>query len=212
MPDNFAFDLGDWFSAHAAEVEKNLHRYFDGRDDDLFTGRWFETFAAMGDPLRFESSDVLAVETLSVAVPTESASRLLATEADRFNEVLAMIPQSEDLWKLPRSVIEPDSPAAQLHTMLKKLYDVGYVTAGKLLAAKRPQLIPILDSQVERVLKPVKGRFWVTMYDQLADKSRRQNIVRACASAPEGVALLRRIDVALWMHATQRTPPGTAAR
>jgi hypothetical protein len=77
------------------------------------------------------------------------------------------------------------------------------VTAGKLLAAKRPLLIPILDSHVERVLKPPKGRFWVTMYDQLADESQRQRITRACMSAPQGVALLRCIDVALWMHATQ---------
>ena len=55
----------------------------------------------MGDPVRFELSDVLAVEALSVKVPTESAARLLVTEADRFNELLAEIPQNLDLREAP---------------------------------------------------------------------------------------------------------------
>jgi hypothetical protein len=58
MIGGFAFDLGEWFSANATEVQKNLNRYFEGKDNDQFTGRRFEVFAAMGDPVRFELSDV----------------------------------------------------------------------------------------------------------------------------------------------------------
>ena len=43
-------------------------------------------------PNRFEPSDVLAVEALPVEVSTESAARLLVTDAHRFNDLLAQIP------------------------------------------------------------------------------------------------------------------------
>uniref|UniRef100_A0A5Q5BFK4 Uncharacterized protein n=2 Tax=unclassified Mycobacterium TaxID=2642494 RepID=A0A5Q5BFK4_MYCSS len=80
MP-RFALDLADWFSDNAADINSNIKRYFDGRPGDLFTGRWFEDFAASGSAFRFEASDMLAVEALSVKVPTEAASKLFITEA-----------------------------------------------------------------------------------------------------------------------------------
>ncbi|BCO62333.1 DUF6308 family protein [Mycobacterium intracellulare] len=204
MSNGFAFDLGEWFSENAIQVQHYLRRYFDGGCNDQFAGRWFEIFAAAADVNKFAPSDVLAVEALSVKVPTESAARLLITEADQFNGLLAEVPDGIDLWDVPRSDVEPESAAAQLHTALMELKGVGYVTAGKLLAAKRPRLLAILDSGVKRLLVPPKGQFWANMHDQLADKVRRQTIEEVCAAAPSGVSLLRRIDVALWMHATER--------
>jgi hypothetical protein len=92
-----------------------------------------------------------------------------------------------------------------LHAALKGLDEVGGVTAGKLMAAKRPRLIPVYDAVVGGSLKPPVGRFWLTMRDQLADEGRRQVIAEACADAPAEVTLLRRIDVALWMGAKHGT-------
>jgi hypothetical protein len=204
MSESFAFDLGEWFSDKQIQVRKNLSTYFGGKAGDKFSGRWFEKFAAMGDPNRFEPSDVIAVEALSVKVPPESAATLLLTEADRFNGLLERIPLDTDLWQEDRSVIESGSAAHDLHTALDDLPKVGWVTAGKLMASKRPRLIPILDKEVKRVLKPPKGRFWVTMYDQLSNEDCRQKITEACATAPAEISLLRRIDVALWMHATRK--------
>ena len=83
------------------------------------------------------------------------------------------------------------------------LRKVGWVTAVKLMAAKCPWLVPVLDDEVKRVLKPPKGRFWVTMHDHLSDDGRRKNIEEVCSTAPAEVSLLRRIDVALWIYATQ---------
>ncbi|MCV6976835.1 hypothetical protein H7J11_20420 [Mycobacterium bourgelatii] len=75
------------------------------------------------------------------------------------------------------------------------------MVAGKLLAAKRPKLLPILDNEVNNFLKPPKGLFWVTMHDELSDPSRREAIADVCQAAPAHVSLLRRIDVALWRAA-----------
>jgi hypothetical protein len=66
-------------------------------------------------------------------------------------------------------------------------------------------VIPILDEEVKRPLKPPKGTFWLTMPDQLADEGHRQKVADACANAPQDVSLLRRIDVALWMYAIRKT-------
>ena len=67
-----------------------------------------------------------------------------------------------------------------------------HTAPGKLLAAKRPRLIPILDWKVELLLEPPTGRFWVTMHNQLADEARRRTIAEVCTAAPRDVSLLRR--------------------
>jgi Family of unknown function (DUF6308) len=203
VTEGFAVDLGDWFATRRSQVSKDLDKYFGGTPKSQFTGRWFEKFAALGDPYRFEASDILAVEALSVSVPSESAARLLVTEADRFNALLRQIPSDEDLWEQASSVVGAGGAAQALHSALDDLKGVGWVTAGKLIAAKRPSLIPILDKEVRDLLKPPKKRFWITMHDELSDPNRRQVISKVCAGAPADVSLLRRIDVALWMHATQ---------
>jgi hypothetical protein len=187
MSERFAIHLGEWFSANQIQVRKNLDRYFGGRARDEFSGRWFEKFAAMGDPNRFEPSDILAVEALSVDVRTESAAKLVLTEADRFSDLLAQIPLGVDLWEVDRSVVGSGSVAHKLHAAVDGLRGVGWVTAGKLMAAKRPRLIAILD-EVKSVLKPPKGRFWVTLHDELSDDSRRQQIADVCDCAPDSVA------------------------
>jgi hypothetical protein len=127
---------------------------------------------------------------------------MLTDDADRFNSLLTKIPSDRALWEVDRPNIESGSAADQLHGELLTLKKVGWVTAGKLMAAKRPRLVPILDKEVKGLLKPPRGRFWVTMYDELSDSARRRIIAEATASAPADVSLLRRIDVALWMHAT----------
>ena len=207
----FAFDLGEWFSANTAQVRHNLDRYFNGVSGDLFTGRWFEKFASMSDPDRFDAADMLAVESLSVKVPPESAAMLIITEAERFSSLLHDVPRDVDLWDVDHPVIDMGGPAAELHTMLGSLHGVGWVTAGKLMAAKRPRLIPILDNKVKSLLAPPRRRFWMTMHEQLSDEARRRTITEVCATAPDDASLLRRIDVALWMHATQQ-PKATGGR
>ncbi|MEW5812234.1 MAG: DUF6308 family protein [Actinomycetota bacterium] len=201
MPE-FAFDLAEWFTEHAEQVERDLRRYFGGKPGNQFTGRWFDHFAAIADPNRFEASDLIAVESLSVQVPSEAASVLLLTDPERFNSLLREVPREEDLWERRRIDVDSGSKADDLHSALVTLPKVGWVTAGKLLACKRPRMIPILDERVQGLLKPRHELFWVSMHDELSDESRRRTISRVCRHAPPHVSLLRRIDVALWMAAT----------
>lgn len=205
-------DLASWFESHASSVSVNLARYFAGHKGDQFTGRHFEHYAAMGHPDRFVPSDLLAIETLSVSVPTEVAAQLLIENNRFFSELLADIPANIDIWDVPRSILDEESPASELYRRLRTLDDVAAVKAGKLLAAKRPRLIPIYDDFVSSELKPPPGRFWLSMHEQLSDPAVRATIDTVCSSAPEHVSFLRRIDVAIWMHVWVRrnepNPPG----
>jgi len=53
----------------------------------------------MGNAFQFEASNVLAVEALSVKVPSEAAAKLLMTDAEHFTSLLRKIPREQDLWQ-----------------------------------------------------------------------------------------------------------------
>jgi hypothetical protein len=148
----FKIELAQSFDENAERVDHDLRRYFGGKPGDLFTGRWFDHFAAMGDPNRFEASDIVAVESLSVEVPSEAAASLLINDSERFNALLRAIPREVDLWTVGRLDVSVGSAADDMHAALKRLPKVGGVTAGKLMAAKRPRLIPIFDDRVDQML------------------------------------------------------------
>lgn len=200
MGKGFGIDLGEWFTDNRDEIRKDFDRYFD-ESKPKFCGRAFEKLSAQGDPNRFEASDIIAAESVSGEITGETAVRLLFSDADRLNKWLKLIPAGRDLWDVERSVVGPDSAAFRLCAELHELPDIGWITAAKLLASKRPRFIPILDREVKDFLGVSKRRFWVTMHDELSDEGRRGCIAEVCDNAPADVSLLRRIEVALWMHA-----------
>ena len=206
--DDFAIDLGEWFQAHEDEVEKNLKRYFFGVGGLPFNGRHFERFSAMSDPNRFVATDVLAVEALSVKVPPNLAANLFDIQLDQFNSLLRQIPADKDIWEVSDSDLDLGSPAAHLQYRLEGLPRIGptasKLIASKLMASKRPRLIPVIDTLVSELQQLRGGEFWLPMRNQLADPERRKKIADVVSCAPDNVTLLRRIDVALWMHAKHR--------
>ena len=66
------------------------------------------------NPGRFEPTDLLAVQALSVKIPIGSALRLLGDDADKFNAALKKLPSGE-FWEADRAIFEPggDVPGAQ---------------------------------------------------------------------------------------------------
>ena len=86
---------------------------------------------------------------------------------------------------------------------------MGRTKISKLLATKRPHLVPIFDSVVEQQLGEV-GNYW-TAYREALDPETAQRWTDATSGAPEGVSLLRRIDAAIWMIGKRRTAGGAPA-
>jgi Family of unknown function (DUF6308) len=188
-----------------------VHRYFEGRQDDdrtpLYTGAAFERLSGGGDhpdvANLFTADDLVAVSMLSVQVPPRAAIRILQDDADRLSAYLADVPADVDLADADESVISDGSAADRLRWQLYGYPGIGSVTAGKLLARKRPRLIPVFDGVISGVLgHPGKG-YWQDLRGELrADDGRlveRLNEIRSATSLGDSVSTIRVFDVLVWM-------------
>ncbi|MDT0354063.1 DUF6308 family protein [Pseudonocardia charpentierae] len=188
-----------------------MHRYFEGRQDDgrrpLYTGAAFERFAGGGDHPDvanvFTADDLVAVSMLSVQVPARAALGILLDDADRLSAGLADVPADVDLADADEALVADGSAADWLWWQLYRYPGVGFVMAGKLLARKRPRLIPVLDGVVRGVLgHPGKG-YWRDLRGELrADDGRlveQLNGIRRTAGLGESISTIRIFDVLVWM-------------
>lgn len=143
-------------------------------------------------------ADLLAVSLLDAAFAPSAVRRLVAGEADA---AVAAIPSGVDLWEADDSALEAAQAAWEL---LVGLPNVGPVKAGKLLARKRPRLIPIWDDVVPRLLPaPVRG-FWTTLRAVLGDRGRCERIEELRPTdAATTASTLRLLDVAVWMSGSE---------
>lgn len=76
---------------------------------------------------------------------------------------LERIPVYRELHEATDAQIGAKSAANDLWRAVRKA-GVGPVTTSKLLARKRPKLLPVIDSVVQDTLKhPARGDFWLTL-------------------------------------------------
>lgn len=173
-----------------------------------FTGSRFEHLAGGGDRPevadRITAEDLVAVQTLSVTVPTPVALDILeGSLGTRLSGLLHAIPRDIDMVDADAVVVAGGSPADQAWSLLCEQYGVNWVTAGKVLARKRPRLIPVYD----RIVRCAVGRppsFWLALHAALREDEaalHRQLLeLRQAAGLPETVSALRVCDVAVWMN------------
>ncbi|MYT37737.1 hypothetical protein GTY66_17025 [Streptomyces sp. SID8356] len=194
----------------AERVADDLRRYFAvglPPGAGVFTGGRFEHLAGGGERQqvanRFTAEDLIAVQTLSVTVPAPVALDLLEGPLGaQLSELLRNIPTGTDLADADVSVVAEGSPAYQAWTLLKNQHRVGFVIAGKLLARKRPRLLPVYD----RVVRCALGRplsFWTELRTALRENDgalhHRLLDLRQSAGLPQTVSALRVADVTVWM-------------
>jgi len=190
-----------------------LTRYFN---EDVarprYTGRWFERFAGGGDRPDIADTvteaDVLALNFLSITDLANVAIDTMITYAAEITELLEQIPANLAMHEAPWTTYAPGSPTSRLWWLFKRCGGKDrWVTANKLLARKRPHLLPVYDSQVKAVLD-TPGSAWACLWTWFQADSRRAEAVakmRDQANGTEGISLLRCVDVILWMFATGRT-------
>ncbi|WP_129336311.1 DUF6308 family protein [Cellulomonas endophytica] len=207
---------------------RHLRDYFFGQGALSFTGAHFETFGRpWTDPAVrdvFTAEDLVAVSMLSVEVSARAAIALLEARQDAFASLLAQIPWDVDLVVAPDALIEDPSPAARLWRTLRAEHGLGPVTTSKLLARKRPRLIPVWDSVVGSVLgmSDSKGH-WRGVRDLLNTRvagdggtgmslHEHLEVLRRDVALPVVVTPLRVLDVVLWMHGRHPSRSADAAR
>ncbi|MCX4920217.1 DUF6308 family protein [Streptomyces sp. NBC_00687] len=194
----------------AERVVDDLRRYFGiglPPGEAPFTGSRFEHLAGGGDRWevadRFTAEDLVAVQTLSVTVPASVALDILEGPLGvRLSHLLHAIPKDTEMVDADADVVADGSPADQAWQLLRDQPDVGWVIAGKLLARKRPRLLPVYD-RVVRCAVDRPPSFWLALHTALREDDaavhRRLLQLRDVAGLPQTVSALRVCDVAVWM-------------
>ncbi|MFW7414098.1 DUF6308 family protein [Demequina sp. SO4-18] len=189
-----------------------LRRYFGLADGSVrHEGASFETIASRPDDLegvnQITPGDLVALATLSVEVKGAAAIALLESDLRlQVAELLAKIPPTLALAD-PDAAPMPDesSTASELWRVIRTVPGFGPTRTSKLLARKRPLLIPIYDSVIAAELGLSSSlNHWHTMRDLVTREDgafyRRAARLREEAGLSPSISPLRVIDIILWRH------------
>lgn len=179
-----------------------------------FTGSHFESFAGAPNPVNeVTAADLLAVQTLAVTVSSRAALGILETYAQRISELLSDIDPTLKLEEVRdegdfEAVLGKNSSAQALWDLLRrnnpeaKRWNLGATTASKIMARKRPHLIPIDDSVVTRVIGRGTASSWRMWRDELlADNYliERADEIKEHVERTD-LSTLRALDIVLWQY------------
>ncbi|MFE9561565.1 DUF6308 family protein [Streptomyces sp. NPDC006487] len=193
-----------------ADAAADLRRYFNDELEGAapaFTGSRFEHLDGGGDRADIAdvvtAADLIAVQTLSVQVPPAAALALLEGPlAGELSVLLGRIPTDLEMANAEPGLLEPGSPADRAWHLLEGQRGLGWVTTNKLLARKRPRLLPVYD-QVVRCAVGRPRSFWLSLQGALAADGNALHeqllSLRDGAGVPGTVSALRTCDVVLWM-------------
>lgn len=207
--------LSDHNVKAAAEL---LRRYFLEPDKKglLSTGSYFDEWAGRGDTANrnvITDSDAVAVSMLSVTVPAKAMVGLAEPEtAGRITKLLEQIPTDEPLSSLSRekaaALLTGSGPATLLWNELIRTkgnrWGIGATTASKIMARKRPHLIPIWDEVIGDVngVDSSKGQ-WMNWHRLLTDGTglpERLAEIHRLSEVELPLSELRIMDVVLWRY------------
>lgn len=180
-----------------------------------YSGSYFERLGGGGDrpevAYQLTAEDLLAVSMLSVSVVRYYALHVLDYRGREISGLLARIPLGVTLADDEAGgLVAEGGPAWDLWHLLRHVRPrprdrntLGPVAAGKLLARKRPQLIPVYDSHVKKVLQRRSNdqSWWRDLRCQLRKDPalvRELEAVRTRAEAGH-LSLLRTFDIMCWM-------------
>ncbi|MGM7669843.1 DUF6308 family protein [Microbacterium sp. A93] len=201
------------------EAVRYIKKYFEPRNNGrpLFTGSHFDSFDGGGgvEPNRITAADLLALEMLSESVRGQAALGIVESLADEIEELLVQVPEEAKLEEITEAeferLLDKGSPAQQLWDLLKQnngsRWHIGTTRASKILARKRPHLIPIYDTVVRReALGERSGNYWRDWFNAFQGAEGRQLAERLRSIRNESgethLSLLRVLDIVLWMKGT----------
>ena len=229
---------------------------------DRMTGASFNDLGGGGD--RPETADIItgddivAVRSLSVAIPTAHCLQLLGSgvtrdgleQTRRWREGLGhngalQYAEIPSIWKvpidacgvnaalerIPKNKALADIPAQEISSILTSVDlawreirrkdrtgpdTFGQTTVSKILARKRPHLLPIIDSEITGVLNyDSSGKFYRSMWKVMSDEElalpAHLAAIRNAAYDCSGDERIRRLsdlrvfDIVVWMEATSPT-------
>lgn len=200
-----------------------LHAYFNEptRTGLPRTGSHFDSWGGGGDRPEvvhtLTEEDIVAVSFLGMRVTGEAAFGLLHTHREDITRLLTDIPEDTDLAQVKKDDVDKvigsgQSKASQLWGILRNAngtkWDIGATKASKLLTRKRPRLIPIYDSVIDRVteLGGTARTQWTDWHQVLTESDLPEQLdeIKSLSGITENISQLRVMDIILWMHGMQQ--------
>ncbi len=186
------------------DLSRLVQRYLVGPPKQQFAGHLFDVLgqnvsAHVGEvdnSATITSDDLVAVSLLDVRFGAQAVHALLVEGA--CNESLQDLPVGVELWLADHETVEALEAAFEI---LNRLPGVGRTKASKLLARKRPQLAPIVDSLVEGFYGSTSWGHLRPLREVLGGSRRLVSSIDALAgsSGAERPSTLRTLDIAIWM-------------
>lgn len=152
----------------------------------------------------FTPDDLLSASLLSTPIPGRAAMDLLTDADGAFAAGLAAIGADRDFADLENLDEAPFAAARSLYRLVKELPGVGETRATKLLARKRPHLIPIVDRVLKQTIFFGQRHQWAPLHAALVaeDRALHRTLLdlHRAAGLSEQVAPVRVLDVLAWLE------------
>lgn len=170
-----------------------------------FVGEAFTTLGT-NEANRFETDDLVAVHMMGMRFRPTAVRALLVDPGERqcVQNLLSRIP-NVDIWSDAASLDAADELWSRL-TSMKRIYrGLNWVTAGKLLARKRPGLIPIVDQVVVRLIPRPSAGYWRLFRHYLRQSGSIEKVeaLRPKDLPRRSTPTLRLLDTVIWMSGSQ---------
>lgn len=180
------------------KIRELVTAYFD--PEGPFAGHTFDGLGS-NPPTEFTPDDLLAVSLLDVSYGPRAVRDILE-HPDRWSPLLAAVRPEAVLWEMDEELY---GAADCVWRALVKLPGVGPTKAGKLLARKRPKLVPIVDDVIATFLPPGDRGFWWALQETLLDSTRREQLDALAEGITPAPTTIRLLDVAVWMRCSNST-------
>lgn len=198
-------------SGHGEAVDLLKDYYRPISQGGRFEGSEFDCLAggslSDNNPNHLTPEDLIAVQLLDVRMSPHVIADLLITDARKCDCFLAKIPV--DLAFEDPKAVELFSDNGIVEQAYHELHDVkgiGETTATKILARKRPRLVPIIDSAVRRSLGRKRAHIWRPLQFWIQDENQARvpelERIRSDAELPNSLSILRVFDVLAWRVGT----------
>lgn len=191
-----------------ARFIKHLRDYSTG---GRFTGAYFQELTLEGSttPDEVDISDLAALYLLEVKASPKAAGYFLKDEAfrEKFRESMAAWPDRDlaDLSPDEAAGLESDKGLNPAWRLVKAADNFGPTRTAKLLARKRPRLIPIWDSVVKKELGFTNSNhYWTAFHAALTEDDRSLDTklgqLADAAGVSDRYSRLRVLDIVVWME------------
>jgi Family of unknown function (DUF6308) len=174
-----------------------VSEYFNIEKNPTFAGHDFDRLGKSvsgDDEFKFTSNDLLSLCLLDIRPRPEAIRQIIAGS---FNHILEGLTPGIPIWHMTEEMYDN---ALVAWTTLTSINYLGSTSTSKILSRKRPELIPIQDSVIERVLGFGKNAWWKSLREVLGDEGLRDSIDALYDNrfGPRP-STLRILDVATWM-------------